>query len=114
MAGGQATAPNAELMVLEVSMATALVVGCTSLVCFTDSMSAMSDLVDPSPHSGQGSSLAACSTLRCWFEANAAHVFHLWHVPSKQEWKVHHEAHKAAKAAQIPLHLGCRVLFDFV
>lgn len=27
---------------------------------------------------------------------------------------MHHDAHKVAKAAQIPLCLGCRVSFDFV
>jgi len=47
-------------MALEMSMATALAAGCASLVCFTDSMAMMLDLVDPSPHSGQGS--------MCWFE----------------------------------------------
>ena len=60
------TAPNAELMALEMGILTALVVGCSSLVCFTDSTLAMSDLVDPSPHSGQVSSLAACSALCVW------------------------------------------------
>ena len=64
VAGGHAMAPNAELMALEMSIATALVVGCSSLVCFMDSTIAMMDLVD---HSGQGSSLVACSALWQWF-----------------------------------------------
>jgi len=37
----------------------------------------------------------------------------LWHIPSKEEWKIHHDAHKVAKATQIPLCPGCRVSFDF-
>ena len=45
---------------------------------------------------------------------NLAATLHLWHVPLNTEWKVHHEAYKAAKAAQIPLCPGCRVSFDFV
>ena len=65
-AGGRATAPNAELMALEMGISTALAAGCSSLVYFTDSTLAMTDLVDPSPHSGQASSLAACSALRAW------------------------------------------------
>jgi len=65
--GGWVMAPNAELMVLELSIATALVVGCSSLMCFMDSTSAMMDLVDPSPHLGQGSSLAVCTALHRWF-----------------------------------------------
>jgi len=85
MTEGRATAPNMELMVLKISVATALVAGCSSLVCFMDSMSAMLDLVDPSPHSGQGSSLAACYALRQWFMGDVAQVLHLWHVPYKQE-----------------------------
>jgi len=112
-AGGRVTAPNAELMALEMGIATALAVGCSSLVCFMDSTMAMSDVVDPSPHSGQVSSLAACSALRTWLTQDPQRSIHLWHVPSKEEWKIHHEAHEAAKAAQIPLRPGCRVSFDF-
>jgi len=112
-AGGRATAPNAELMALEMGVSTALAAGCSSLVCFTDSTLAMSDLVDPSPHSGQVSSLAACSALRTWLTHDPRRTVHLWHVPSKEEWKIHHDAHEAAKAAQIPLRPGCRVSFDF-
>ena len=67
VAKGWVSAPNAELMVLEMSIATALVVGCSSLVCFTDSTVAMADIVDPSPYSGQNSSLAACTALWGWF-----------------------------------------------
>ena len=62
-AGGQATAPNAELMALEMGVLTTLAVGCSSLVCFMDSTLAMADLVDPTLHSGQVSSLAACTAL---------------------------------------------------
>jgi len=113
VAGGQATAPNAELMALEMCISTALVVGCTSLVCFTDSTVAMADLVDPSPHSGQVSSLAACTSLQKWFVEDHHRTLHLWHVPSKEEWKIHHEAHEVVKAAKIPLCPGCRVSFDF-
>jgi len=114
VAGGRATAPNAELMALEMSVATALMAGCSSLVYFMDSTVTMSDLVDLSPHSSQGSSLAVCNALRGWFSADPTHVFHLWHISSKEEWKVHHDAHKVAKAAQIPLCPGCRVSFDFI
>ena len=60
-------ASNVELMALEMSIATTLVVGCSTLMCFMDSTMAMDTLVDPSPHSGQGSSLAACMALQCWF-----------------------------------------------
>ena len=112
--GGQVTALNAELMALEMSIAMALAVGCSSLVCFTDSTVAMADLVDPSPYSGQGFSLAACLALWRWFLGDHCCVLHLWHVPSKEKWKIHHEAHKMVKAAQIPLCPGCRVSFDFV
>jgi len=112
-AGGRATAPNAELMALEMGISTALVVGCLSLICFTDSTMAMADLVDLSPHSGQVSSLAVCSTLHKWFTEDHGRILHLWHVPSREEWKIHHEAHEAAKAAKIPLRPGCRVSFDF-
>ena len=111
--GGWATAPNAELMALEMGISTALVAGCLSLVCFTDSTMAMTDLVDPSPHSGQASSLAVCSALCNWLSDDQRRTVHLWHVPSKEEWKIHHEAHKAAKVAKIPLRPGCRVSFDF-
>ena len=107
------TAPNAELMALELGISTALVVGCSSLVCFTDSMVAMADLVDLTPHSGQVSSLAACTALCKWFTEDHQHTLHLWHVLSKKEWKIHHETHVAVKAAKIPLCPGCRVLFDF-
>jgi len=62
-AGGRAMAPNSEFMVLEMSIATAMAVGCSFLVCFMDSTMAMLDLVDPTPHSSQNSSLAACSAL---------------------------------------------------
>jgi len=113
-AGGWATAPNVELMALEMSVATALVAECSSLVCFMDSTVAMANLVDLSPHSGQVSSLAACSALCTWFSGDHRHTLHLWHVPSKEEWKIHNEVHKAVKAAQIPLHPGCRVSFDFI
>jgi len=54
--GGWVMAPNVELMALEMSNATALVAGCLTLVCFMDSTSAMSELVDPSPHSRPGCS----------------------------------------------------------
>jgi len=74
----------------------------------------MSDLVDSSPYSGQGTSLVVCSALCQWFLDDPWWIVHLWHVPSKKEWKMHHEAHKAMKAAQIPLRLGCRVLFDII
>jgi len=113
VAGGQAMAPNVELMALEMGISTALVAGCLSLVCFMDSMAAMANLVDPSPHSGQASSLAACIALRKWLSEDLRCCLHLWHVPSKEEWKIHHEAHEAAKAAKIPLCPGCRVSFDF-
>jgi len=112
--GGQVMAPNAELMALEMSIATALVAGCSSLVCFMDSTVAMANLVDPSPHLGQGSFLVACTALWGWFRGDHCCVLHLWHVPSREEWKIHHNAHKAAKAAQIPLCPGYRVLFDFI
>jgi len=111
--GGQAMAPNAEPMALEMGILTALAVGCSSLVCFTDSMMVMANLVDPSPHSGQASSLAACTVLCKWLSEDHRRCLHLWHVPSKEEWKIHHEAHEAAKAAKIPLRPGCRVSFDF-
>jgi len=101
-AGSWATAPNAELMALEMSIATAVAVEYLSLVCFMDSTMAMTDLVDPSPHSSQGSSLVACAALQHWFTEDQWRVLHLWHVPSKEEWKIHHEAHKAVKAAQPP------------
>ena len=113
-AGGCVMAPNAELMALEISIGTALVVGCSTLVCFMDCTMAMSDLVDPSLHLGQGSSLVVCTALWCWFLEDQGWVLHLWHVPSKEEWKIHHNAHKAAKAAQIPLCPGCRTSFNFV
>jgi len=90
---------------------TALAAGCSSLVCFTDSMMAMTNLVDPSPHSSQVSSLVACTALRKWLSDDHMCCLHLWHVPSKEEWKIHHEAHEAAK---IPLCPGCRVLLDFM
>jgi len=111
--GGQVTAPNAELMALEMGIATVVAAGCSSLICFTDSTMAMKDVLNPSLHSGQGSSLAACTTLQKWFEQDHHQRLHMWHVPSKKEWKIHHDAHEAAKAAKIPLHLGCRVTFDF-
>ena len=76
-AGGHTTAPNVELMALELSVATALAVGCLTLVCFTDSTMAMMDLVDPSPHSSQGSSLAACSALWHWFTKDQGWTLHL-------------------------------------
>jgi len=82
---GWVMAPNAELIALEMSTATALAAGCFSLVCFMDSTMAMTDLVDPSLHSGQNSSLAACSTLWHWFNEDQGHTLHLWHVPSKEE-----------------------------
>ena len=41
-------------------------------------------------------------------------TLHLWHVPSKEEWKIHQDAHKAVKVAQIPLCPRCRVSFYFV
>ena len=66
-AGGRVTAPNVELMALEMGVSTALAAGCTSLVCFTDTTMAMTDLLDPTLHSGQVSSLAACGALRKWF-----------------------------------------------
>jgi len=110
---GRATASNTELMALEMSIATALAAGCLFLVCFTDSTLAMMDLVDPSPHSGQNSSLVACSTLQHWLTGDHCRTLHLWHVPSKEEWKIHHDAHKVAKATQIPLCPRCRVSFDF-
>jgi len=112
--GGRATAPNAELMALEMGISTALAAGCSSLVYFTDSTTAMTNLMDPSPHSGQASSLAACMALQKWLTDNHWRNIHLWYVPSKEEWKIHHEAHEAAKAAKIPLCPGCRVSFDFV
>ena len=111
--GGRATTPNAKLMALEMSVATALVVGCSSLVCFMDSTTAMTNLVDPSPHSGQSSSLAACTALHRWFLEDHWQTLHLWHIPSKEEWKIHQDAHKAARASQIPLCPGCRVSFGF-
>jgi len=67
VAGGQATVPNAELMALEMGISTAVVVGCSLLVCFMDSTTAMTDVLDPSLHSSQISSLAVCSTLQKWF-----------------------------------------------
>ena len=103
-AGGQATTLNAKLMALKMCIATALAVGCLSLDCFTDSMVAMADLVDPSPHSGQGLSLAVCSALCQWFSEDHQCILHLWHVSSKEEWKIHHDTHKVVKATQIPLH----------
>ena len=63
VAGGWVTAPNAKLMALEMGIATALVVGCMLLVCFTDLMAAIANVLDPSLHSGQVSSLVACSAL---------------------------------------------------
>jgi len=104
---------NAELMVLEMGIATAVAAGCSSLVCFMDSTMAMTDLLDPSPHFGQASSLAACSILHKWFTDYHRQCLHLWHVPSKEEWKIHHEAHEAAKAAKIPLRPGCSISSDF-
>ena len=106
VAGGHAMAPNAELMVLEMSIATTLAVGCSTLVCFMDSIVAMNTLVDPSPHSGQGSSLAACMALWNWFSGDQHRILHLWHVPSKEEWKIHHDT-------QILLCPSCRTSFDF-
>jgi len=88
--------------------------GCQHLVYFTDSTHAMEALVDPSPHLGQESSLAACAVLRKWFACDPLATLHLWHIPSKAEWKVHHEAHNAAKEVNIALQLGCQVSFDFV
>jgi len=61
--GGWVTAPNTKLMALEMAISTALVAGCSSLVCFMDSMVAMADLMDLSPHLGQVSSLVVCSAL---------------------------------------------------
>jgi len=69
--------PNAELMALEMSIATALVAGCSTLMCFTDSTMAMDALVDPSLHLGQGSSLAACMALQHWFLEDQQHILHL-------------------------------------
>ena len=84
-AGGRALAPNMELMALEMSIATALVAGCSFLTCFMDSTVAMADIMDPSPHSGQASSLAACTALRHWFLGDHHCILHLWHVSSKEE-----------------------------
>ena len=107
------TAPNAKLMALEMGITTVVAAGCSSLVCFMDSTTAMTDVLDPTPHSGQASSLAACVALWRWFEQGHHWCLHMWHVSSKEEWKIHHEAHEAAKVAKIPLCPGCKVTFDF-
>ena len=71
VAGGRATTPNTELMVLEMCISTTLAAGYSSLVCFTDSMVAMAGLVDPSPHLGQVSSLAVCMAFPTTKEMNS-------------------------------------------
>jgi len=41
-------------------------------------------------NSGQDSSLAACAVQCRWFKWGPLVTVHLWHVPSRAEWKVHH------------------------
>ena len=74
--------------------ATALAADCSHLICFADSTYGMGALVDPTLHSGQDSSLAACSALHKWFAADPQVSVTLWHIPSKVEWSICQDAHK--------------------
>jgi len=48
-----------------------------------------------------------------WFSGDSVVTLTLWHVSSKVEWSIHHDACKVAKAAAISLQPGCHILFDF-
>jgi len=100
-------------MALEMGLSAALAAG-DHVVMFTDSTLVMDQLVDPMPHSGQASSLVACSALHVWLSVDAARTLSLWHVPSHVEWSIHQDAHELASTTKIPFHLGVRVSLDFV
>jgi len=63
------------------------------VVIFMDSMASAKRALDPSPHSGQGHSLAVCKCLGQWFAESPDHKLAFIQSPSSLKWGIHGQAH---------------------
>jgi Reverse transcriptase-like len=100
-AAGKRTPEEVECFSLQIGISAALSQGCSWLVVFSDSASAVETLLDPDLRSGQVFSLDACKAVCPWFAEDEAHTLTLWHVPSCWEWGVHKKAHDAAASVRV-------------
>jgi Reverse transcriptase (RNA-dependent DNA polymerase)/Reverse transcriptase-like len=71
-AAGKCTPEEVECFSLQIGISAALSQGCSQLVVFSDSASAVETLLDPVPHSGQVFSLDACKAVRPWLAGDEA------------------------------------------
>jgi len=91
---GRVTAPDAELYAIRAAIGKACSLpDVSNITLFTDSIASARQAMNPSVHSGQGHSLAACRTLEQWF-ANGGRSITFVMVHSHFEWGPHHEAHE--------------------
>jgi hypothetical protein len=80
---GRATAPDAELFAICLSLLRCLwVEDIETILVFTDSVVSACAVVDPSTHLGQSHSLAVIWALIPWLEASLLHKVQFWYVPS--------------------------------
>jgi Reverse transcriptase-like len=100
-AAGKRTPDEVEHFSLQIGISAALSQGCSRLVVFSDSTSAVEILLYPVPCLGQVFSLDASKAIRPWFAEDEAHTLTLWHIPSQWGWEVHKKAHDAAASVQV-------------
>ena len=104
---GKSTSDDAELFALALGIHHATAIpGATQIVVFSDSVNAICLALDPSLHSAQAQSIAACKSIREWLTSGDDRFITFIHVPSKLEWDLHHLAHR--KASEMRIAVGNR------
>jgi len=91
---GKVLSADAELFAIRIAVVQAVSQpNCSRIVLFTDSMASADKATNPSPHSGQGHSLAVCRALAAWFEGHSDRKIMFVQVPSILKWGIHQKAH---------------------
>ena len=88
---------------------------CKRIVIFTDSLAMARRVVDPSVHSGQQHSLAACKDLQACLSVHKEHRIDFIETPSKLKWGLQHRAHRhACSLPPVPTGPRPQTLLDYI
>ena len=98
---GRATALDAELFAIQLSIVKATSFDVKHIIIITDSLTVARRAVDASVHSGQAHSLTIVQALRDFFINHPDRSIHFWDCPSKAQWSLHFLVHKDATSIKI-------------
>ncbi|PPR06284.1 hypothetical protein CVT26_005140 [Gymnopilus dilepis] len=113
---GNVSVPDAELSAVSTGILQALLLeDVNEIDVLTDLLTAINQILDCSPHSGQQFSIAACDALEPLLEASPDHIICIYYTPSNCRWgylPIHAEAHELAHGLQIPGNIVGKMTID--